>query len=142
MKSVIIDASVALKWFFDEELKEVAEKIFDQIEARKIKAIVPEIFYLEMSNICSMKSRRKLAEPSLVMTYFSKILDIGLERHLHETIADVALEYSLQMEVSVYDASYLALAEIYGVPLVTADKKLVRTCQGKFELIEYLGDFK
>lgn len=142
MKSVIIDASVALKWFFDEELKEVAEDIFDQIETRKIKAIVPEIFYFEMSNICSMKSRRKLAEPALVMTYFSKILDIGLERHLHETIADVALEYSLQMEVSVYDASYLALAEIYGAPLVTADKKLVRACQGKFELIEYLGDFK
>lgn len=43
-----------------------------------------------------------------------------------ETVLETAIRYS----VTAYDAHFVVLAESLGVPLVTADRKLVRACKG------------
>jgi len=50
--------------------------------------------------------------------------DLAVDRHAHEAFLDRALD--LRDSVSPYDAMYVALAELLGAPLVTADQRLAR----------------
>ena len=50
--------------------------------------------------------------------------DLAVARHAHEPLLDRALD--LRDAVSAYDAVYVALAELLGAPLLTADLRLTR----------------
>ena len=50
--------------------------------------------------------------------------DLAVDRHAHEPFLDRVLD--LRDSFSVYDAMYVALAELLGAPLVTADQRLAR----------------
>jgi predicted nucleic acid-binding protein len=50
--------------------------------------------------------------------------DLAADRHAHEPLLDRALD--LRDAVSAYDAVYVALAELLGARLVTADHRLAR----------------
>jgi len=50
--------------------------------------------------------------------------DLAADRHAHEPLLDRALD--LRDAVSAYDAVYVALAELLGARLVTADQRLAR----------------
>lgn len=63
-----------------------------------------------------------------------------LQRYADFELADVALENALRFNISAYDGLYLALAEIYVAPLVTADETLLQACRGRFDFIESLKD--
>ena len=53
-----------------------------------------------------------------------------LEREYGERVAEVAIE----LNVSVYDASYVALAEIVNARLVTADEEIVTKAKNLIDL--------
>ncbi|MBN1802548.1 MAG: type II toxin-antitoxin system VapC family toxin [Candidatus Lokiarchaeota archaeon] len=50
MKRVIIDASVVVKWFIEEEGSEIARTIRDKFVEGKIEFIVPSLLYFEVLN--------------------------------------------------------------------------------------------
>lgn len=50
--------------------------------------------------------------------------DLAVDRHAHEPFLDRVLE--LRDALSAYDAVYVALAELLGAPLVTADRRIAR----------------
>jgi predicted nucleic acid-binding protein len=50
--------------------------------------------------------------------------DLAVDRHAHEPLLDRALD--LRDAVSAYDAVYVALAELLGATLCTADERLAR----------------
>ncbi len=50
--------------------------------------------------------------------------DLAIARHAHDPLLDRALD--LRDSVSAYDAVYVALAELLGAPLLTADLRLAR----------------
>ncbi|MEX2554456.1 MAG: hypothetical protein WEB06_02365 [Actinomycetota bacterium] len=51
-------------------------------------------------------------------------LDLPITRHGHQSL--LARILGLRLKFSVYDATYLALAEALAAPLLTADNRLVR----------------
>ncbi|MDQ3608362.1 MAG: type II toxin-antitoxin system VapC family toxin [Actinomycetota bacterium] len=55
------------------------------------------------------------------------LLDLPLERHAHEAL--LPRGWTLRDNLSAYDATYVALAEVLvegGAPLLTADRRLAR----------------
>lgn len=52
------------------------------------------------------------------------LLDLTIEEWPHELLARRAWE--LRRNLSIYDASYVALAELIDTPLVTLDKRIAR----------------
>ncbi|MFL6259261.1 MAG: type II toxin-antitoxin system VapC family toxin [Thermoanaerobaculia bacterium] len=51
-----------------------------------------------------------------------------------------AFNLALDLGISAYDASYLALAQKLSAPMITADEKLIRKLEGSGTDIHWLGD--
>ena len=138
----VIDASLAVKWFFREPESEQALRFLERFHLGEIRIVVPEMFYLETANACWKSIRRREIPVEVGMSYLDDLLDLSLETYSDRELSDVALENSLRFNISVYDGAYLALAEVYVAPLVTADRALFNTCKNRFDFIEFLGDLK
>ena len=122
-KALVIDASVAVKWFLNEENSDKARLIRSELEKGKVSIIVPELLFLEILN--SLRYN-KVKEQNILAA--NKILfGIGFEIvELSEEILFKVAENSIKYNVTIYDALYITLAQIHGTFLITADKKLYR----------------
>lgn len=63
------------------------------------------------------------------------LLDLPLERYAHEALLPRA--WTLRDNLSAYDATYVALAEVLedgGAPLLTADRRLARAARAHGDL--------
>ena len=122
-KTLVIDASVIVKWFLDEEDSEKARVIRSNLEKEEISIIVPPLLFLEILN--SLKYN-KVKEQNIISA--NKIL-FGLDfdiKDLNEEIMIKTIENSVKYNITIYDALYVTLAQIHGTFLITADKKLYK----------------
>lgn len=141
MKTYILDASVAVKWFLEEEDQDDAVRLADQFEGNKIKLVVPDFFFVEMANVFWSKIASNLLRVSEGVAMMDKLMRLGLKRYSDHELSDVALENALHFGISAYDATYVSLAEIYAAPLVTADLDLIKACRRRrFHWIAPLQD--
>ena len=140
METLVLDASVGIKWFFEEEESDKAALLMDAIEKKAIEVMVPEIFYPEFASTCWKKVKKKVATLAWAIEALDRVTALSLKKYSDFELADVALENTLRYKISIYDALYLALAEIYAVPLITADEFLLKACRGRFDFIEPLSE--
>ena len=139
-RSWVVDASVAVKPYLDEDLAEVAETLLQGARTGRAFLYVPDLFYTECANIL-WKHVRLLnilpphARRSLENLTSIRLFPVSAINFLHHAL-DLALEYG----ITAYDASYVALSEELKVPLVTADRKLIGKLQGTGNNIRWLGD--
>lgn len=126
----VVDASVAVKWFMKEKEDDRAAAFAlrrRHIEG-KSRMIVPELFLLEVPN--AIKVGRKATEDELARVLDTlHDLDLQVERHSWDVLRKanaIAWAYHLTW----YDGVYVALAEVLGFPLVTADEALMRKMRG------------
>ena len=122
-KTLIVDASVAVKWFIHEENSEKAIKFREDSLSGKFNLIVPELLFLEVIN--TLRYKKINAEKILYTNkslWESQFKIHNIDDFLMEKIIDI----SIKNDISVYDAVYVAISQLYGVPLVTADKKLYK----------------
>ena len=82
----------------------------------------PELIDLEVVSVL----RRQLAAGSLdvrrAQLALTDLLDLPLQRAPHRALLTRCWE--LRENLTVYDASYVALAEALGVPLLTSDRRV------------------
>ena len=123
---IVIDASVAVKWFVAEEGHASAVALLGQNEA----LIAPDLIFAETANVLWKKLRKGEATPDqafrachVLSDFFSRII---ANAHL---IVE-AFELAKRIDHSVYDCVYLACAQQQGAKLVTADKKFVERVRG------------
>lgn len=126
----VVDASVAVKWFVKEREQDRAEAFAlrrRHIEG-KSRMIVPELFLLEVPN--AIKAGRRASEEELARVLETlHDMDLQVERHSWDVLRKanaIAWAYNL----SWYDGVYVAVAEVLGYPLVTADDALMRKMRG------------
>ena len=139
---MIVDACVGAKWFLEEEFKEKADTLLERALQREIKLIVPEFFYSELGSILWKGVRKKLIAVRCAQEILNRMMELPLKTYSDRELSDVAMDNAMIFGISVYDALYLSLAEIYVAPLITADKALFKACHKRFDFIEYLGDLE
>lgn len=143
MNTYIVDASVAVKWYFEEEFKIQALSIARQIKLEQLSVVVPEIFYLEISSACWKRALKKEIKSWQAVEILEGLTNLPVRKYSDHELADVALDNALFYNISVYDSLYISLAEIYGAALITADKRLFNACKEKgFPWIEWLGELR
>jgi predicted nucleic acid-binding protein len=128
----IIDASVILKWFIDEEPDATyrARKIRDSYLKGLKQIFIPDFLFVEIANVLAFY--KKISD-SQIETIWSKLnqfnlpsMPIGLE------FLTKSLKISRKYGISVYDAIYVTLAIEKECQLITADKKLVKAVNEPF----------
>ncbi len=122
-KTLVIDASVIVKWFLNEENSEKARVIRSDFEKGKISIIVPELLFLEILN--SLKYNKVKEQNIIAANNILFGLDFDVEG-LNEEITLKAVENSVKYNITIYDALYVTLAQVYGTFLITADKELYK----------------
>jgi predicted nucleic acid-binding protein len=125
MTRFVLDASVALTWFFEDEFTPYADEV--AILMLQNQAIAPIIWPLEIANAMLTAVRRGRFPESRVpsMMYALRRLPIKVELDVSPMeLAQAAATLGLPHRLSAYDASYLELALRRGVPLATQDRQL------------------
>lgn len=131
---MVIDASVALKWFYVEEESNKAEKLYQKLLTERIPIVVPHLFIYELGNTLGRNSytKMKISEAqkviqALSITYFS--IDV-----IHWSFV---MKFMRIYQLSYYDASYVYLANKLNSVLTTADKKLYQKTK-KLGFVKFL----
>lgn len=120
MKKLVVDASVAVKWFIPELHAGDSLRFLE----KEFSLLAPDLILSEFGNILWKKLQRgeiKAIEAREIIADFKEVpLFIYPSAPLMEDAWSIAEKYLR----SFYDSLYLALARIQGCPLVTADRKL------------------
>lgn len=121
---MVLDCSVALAWFFEDETNAYTEKVLEALS--KTEAVVPSLWPLEMANGLLVAERRKRISRSKLYPMIETLASFPIT--VDELTAKQALSVTFHLAdkygLSSYDAAYLELAIRLGVPLATQDKKL------------------
>jgi predicted nucleic acid-binding protein len=124
--SLVLDASLALAWYFQDEATPETDTILDRVA--ETGAIVPALWRLELANGLQVAVRRgritaAYRDPSLADLTQMQI-ETDLETDLHAWSATLRLAEKHQL--TLYDAAYLELAQRRRLPLATLDRGLRR----------------
>ena len=123
MKKVVVDASVAVKWFVPEIHSAAAARVLDP----EIALYAPDLIGPEFGNILWKKVRRdeiERTEADEIMNAFAKL---PFEIRSSSLLLSAAFELAVTLNRTVYDSLYLALAVAEECVLVTADAKFHAT---------------
>ena len=116
----LIDAGVAIKWVIDEPGSAEAVLLLDR------RLLAPDLLCAECANILwKMTVRREITSDEADIAALALAeADIELVAMRPYLAATAAL--AIALDHPAYDCVYLAVADDLGVPLVTADERLVR----------------
>jgi predicted nucleic acid-binding protein len=128
VKFYVVDASVAGKWLLpgpSEPLQQEAVSLLRQLVDGQVSLIVPDFFWVEVTNILWKAIRTGRCTRSTAKMALS-----ALRRHELTTLPvlpllDSAFDKAIVFGRSVYDSIYVTLALETGGNLVTADQKLL-----------------
>ena len=126
---IVLDASVVLKWLFDEEVgSDHAARLKDaHVSGREIVA-VPDLLFYEVGNVLATRTR---LPDEAISEAFSLLWDFGLERfELGLDEYQGALALTRKYKITLYDAAYIELGRRLKCQFVTADKKLYEKVKG------------
>jgi len=138
---VVVDASVALKWAFNDE-EHVAQALAlrdDFLVRGTLHLAAPTLFAYELVNGVSSAIRRRRLERALG----SQVLQIMAEMQLDLQLPrlDRVFEIALDCGLSAYDSAYVALAEALAADLWTADRLLFERGREQFPWVKWIGDY-
>lgn len=121
MRNIIVDTSVATKWFSQEKEEDFSKALAISTLAQqgKLDLICPEIILIELANVLYF-SKKQSQEDCLQSLEFFKGVCTELT-----AIEDLTLitELIYNYDLPSYDALFVALAITREIPLVTADYK-------------------
>jgi len=141
MKTVVVDASVAAKWFLpshEESLTREAARLLEVFVETQIRFIEPDLFWAELANLFwkavrQQRWRREAAEAAL-KAMLERDFPTVSSRSLLEEAHAIASEF----DRSVYDALYVALALRAQGELITADERLANALAAHLP-VKWLG---
>lgn len=117
----VVDASVAIKWFADEEKSDIARNLLRNVELETIRIFVPDILLYEIGNALG---KGKHFGRQDIIDALDVLLDSSVEvRNLDRLLIAQSASFMARYRLTFYDASYAALAHILGIPLISENPK-------------------
>ena len=124
MSSIVLDCSVTISWFMDDEKPSISLDILNKIS--EVGVIVPIIWQLEVANVLLTSERRKriTKEQRQSALYALNELPITIDQSISKHVWNETIELAERYNLSLYDACYLELSLRLGLSLATFDEKL------------------
>jgi predicted nucleic acid-binding protein len=125
VKAAVVDASVAAKWVVEERHSAEAVLLLDYDVL-----YAPDHWRAEAANVLWSKVFHGDLTAEDATERVAVLMTVPIMETPIARLMSRAFEISITKMVTVHDALYVALAEQRGVPLVTADERLVRRMDG------------
>jgi len=119
--TLIIDASVALKWVLDEPEHEAALALMTEGGLA-----APDFLLVECANVLAMKTRAGASTAKAAAESFKVIKTARVRWEPARPHLPAAMTIAEDLRQSAYDSLYLALAMAENAVLVTADGRFAR----------------
>lgn len=141
MKRTVIDASVVLKWYLaDEKYGQKAIGLLDEYLSNELDILAPSLLEYEVINGLIIAQKRARIKKEKILTAIEGFVSLEIKlKNLH-LFYPLVLNYCKVYKLSAYDASYLALADEEGIPLVTADEGLYNATKKELKWVKWIGD--
>jgi predicted nucleic acid-binding protein len=129
--TLVLDSSVTLAWVYSDEVTPAVEDIFQRVVVAY--AVVPSIWRLEVANALQMgirrgrMNRRERDETLFDLSELDIRPDVSTDALAWKDTISIADRHAL----TVYDASYLELAQRLALLLATLDRKLRQAAEDR-----------
>jgi predicted nucleic acid-binding protein len=121
VKTLVIDASVVIKWVIQEEGTEAALAL-----RGKTRFLAPDLRVPECANILWKKVQRRELSKQVALAAARLLQAADIELLPSRSLLGTATGLAIELEHPAYDCLYLALAMDQDCPFVTADQRLLR----------------
>jgi len=115
----VLDTSVALKWFFDEEYSQEAMIYLENPS----QLFAPNYMLIEFDNVVAKNVRIGDLDPGPARLMRDAIRQLPIQYRDVFKLVNSAFEIALQTRRALYDCFFLALAEELDERLLTADRR-------------------
>jgi len=141
--SVVIDASLAVKWLVNEVHTERALSLARTWARAGIQPVAPYLMPVEVANALYRRALRGDISVVAATTLLDGLLNAGIELREPRGLHRRAIELADQLhQEAAYDAHYLSLADIMGCELWTADERFYRAASPSFKLVKWIGEIE
>jgi predicted nucleic acid-binding protein len=143
-QTVVVDASVAIKWVVEEEFSEQAEAFLDDAAASAI--VGPPALITEVANALYQRTRRRDPRTRLTAHEAEAALDRFLALGTQVVSSDALYQQSFAFAhqhglADIYDTLYVVLAERLGTELWTDDRKLLDAVRHIAPWVRWIKDY-
>ena len=127
---LVIDGNVGLCAMLPEAHSGKIKQLFEDFRKGIHELLAPDLYAVEVGNgLVSAARKGTINQSDLPLLYAALLMDLPI-RYQMLSLFQRAYSIASQLPVSVYDASYLALSEREGCPLLTDDQKLIKNAPG------------
>ena len=126
---LVVDASIALTWCFEDEVTKATEAVGAQVDADG--AVVPNLWRLEIANALLIAERRgRLDKPGVAQRLeLLAALPIAIDSDTDAHAWNDTMLLARAERLTLYDAAYLELAIRRDVELASLDRDLRRAAR-------------
>jgi predicted nucleic acid-binding protein len=134
----VVDASVALSWYFRDEESDLSERLFAMTDDHQL--LVPPHWFSEVANGIRMGEMRGRCSQDEAPSFIALLgsMSYAVDRLAHFAQFDIILPLAREHALTVYDAIYLHLAMNSRAPMATFDKRLASAARNVG--VEVVGD--
>ena len=125
MEKVVVDSSIAIKWFVVEPHSEDARKVLDGYQVGNLNLLAPDLINSEIGNIIWKKHRLQGLSASDAQEIIDAFQTINFTFTPTAVLLDEAYRLAVTHQRTVYDMMYVALSIREQCRFVTADDRLV-----------------
>lgn len=142
MATIVADASVAFKWFLDdEEAVAQAQCLLTDVTSTKVKLLLPSLWIYEVTNSFRSAVLKKRISVKDAYAYTNELKTFNFPLVDCSELLNEVITTAFHFSISVYDATYVILAQEKNCPFVTGDKKLYTQINKKLNRIMWVGDY-
>lgn len=139
----VVDASVGIKLFVREQWTDMVERVFAGLEQEPpLRLSIPDLFYIECANILWKYVRRFGYAAEEARYDLADLRQLNFSVVATDDLLPHAFGLAVDHDLTVYDACYVALADLLELPLLTADERLVNKLRGNAYDIRWIGDLE
>lgn len=119
---------------------DIALKIKEDFINQRVTISIPTLTFYEVNNLLRTAYKRLKISHKQAEEAYGGFLNLAFITYSSKDLFKKTLEIAISLEISSYDASYLALAEVIKAPFFTADEKLVQKARSGY--VKRLTDYK
>jgi predicted nucleic acid-binding protein len=123
MNEAVLDASVVLRWAFDDEAdREGALHVAARLADGTLRAVAPPTFLAEVAGVLVRAIRAGRLPRIAADAVMAELVKVAIDEVEPHGLAVAAMKHALGHGLHVPDATYLETARRTGAPLITADR--------------------